>query len=159
MNVHQVIDEFVSRVDPTSTNFQRVNDAPWISSLEARLPRRLPVSFLSLIERYVFRSFDAGGLSFFANTGTASVDELSAAIFLDPIIADVTLNAGYIHFARPSTSAYDPICFDTNRKRSNREFPIVRLAHEEILCRNRIQVVETVADSFYRFAAHFPTRA
>jgi hypothetical protein len=145
----------VACVDPTEEIFQRVNDAPWVKALEQRLPKRLPVSYLSLIERYVFPSFDAAALSFFANTGTGSEDDLSTAIFQDPFIAELTLNAGYIQFARPSTGSYDPICFDTTRKSNNREFPIVRLAHEEILVGSRIQVVETMADSFYRFAVNF----
>jgi hypothetical protein len=103
--------------------------------------------------RYAFPSFAGGALSFFANTGVDSHDELSVAMFSDRIIADATLKAGYIQFARPESGSYDPVCFDARRTVSNREFPIVRLDHEEILCRDRIFVTERLAGSFYQFAA------
>lgn len=159
MNVHETIDEFVTRINQTGNIICRVESAPWVESLEASLPKRFPASFRSLLTRYVFPTFAAGGLSFFANTGIASRDELSVAIFNDRIIADATLKAGYIQFARPESGSYDPICFDARRAISNREFPIVRLDHEEILCHDRIQVSEQVADSFYRFAAAIAGRA
>ena len=158
MNVHELIDEFVNRVDRSSNIFQRIESAPWIDDLEVKLPKRFPASFRSLLTRYAFSSFDAGGLTFFSNTGTASADELSLAIFRDRNIAAATLTAGYIQFARHETQSYDPVCFDARRASSNREFPLVRLDHEEILCRERIVVSATVADSFYLFVADFLSR-
>ncbi len=131
---------------------------PGLRTLEVKLPKRFPASFRSLLTRYAFPSFDAGGLSFFSNTGTASDDELSVAIFNDRNIAAATLKAGYIQFARPETQSYDPVCFDARRASSNREFPLVRLDHEEILCRERIVVTATLADSFYLFVADFVSR-
>ena len=159
MDVHAIIDEFVTRADPSGHIFRRVESAPWVEALEAKLPRRFPASFRSLVTRYAFPPFDAGGLSFFANTGGDSPEELGAAIFNDRAIADATLKAGYMQFARPEGGGYDPICFDARRAASNREFPIARLDHEEILCRGRIHVAEKVAGSFYRFAAGFVGRA
>ena len=159
MNVHEIIDKFVVSVDPPVHNFRRIENAPWVKALEAKLPQRFPISFRSLITRYAFPSFDAGGLSFFANTGGDSLEELSVAMFNDRIITDATLKAGYIQFARPESGSYDPICFDARYAVSNREFPIVQLDHEEILCRNRIYVSQRVADSFYQFAAGIVSRA
>lgn len=159
MNVHEIIDQFVTRVDPSGSLFKKVEGAPGIEELEAKLPKRFPVSFRSLLMRYAFPSFDAGGLSFFSNTGTASDEELSVAIFKDRFIAEATLKAGYIQFARPDSQSYDPVCFDSRHPSNNREFPLVRLDHEEILCHERILVSETIADSFYRFVADFVARA
>lgn len=159
MNVHGIIDEFVARIDQSGNIFRRIESAPWVEALEAKLPKRFPVSFRSLITRYAFPPFDAGGLFFFANTDGDSPEELSVAMFNDRTIADATLRAGYIQFARRESGSYDPICFDVKRAVSNREFPIVRLDHEEILCRDRIHVSERVADSFYRFAAGSVGRA
>lgn len=153
MNVHDIIDEFVARVDPQGQIFRRIESAEWVETLELKLPKRFPVSYRSLITRYAFSPFVAGGLSFFANTGADSLEELSKAIFNDRIIAEVSLKAGYIQFARPAGGSYDPVCFDARKSESNREFPIVRLDHEAILCHNRIHVTETVANSFYRFVA------
>ncbi len=159
MNVRELIDQFVILIDPTGTVFRKVESVPWIDALETKLPRRLPASFRSLVTRYAFPSFEAGHLHFFANEGDDSRDELSVAISHDQFIADATLNSGYIQFARPEGGSYDPICFDARRSVSNREFPIVRLDHENILCRERIHSVATISDSFYRFVADLVSRA
>jgi hypothetical protein len=159
MNVGELIDQFVVLIDPAGRVFRRVESAPWIDGLEARLPKRLPASFRSLVTRYTFAAFDIGGLSFFANRGVDSDDELSVAVFNDQFIADATLKAGYIQFARPQGGSYDPICFDARRSVSNREFPIVQLDHEDILCRERIRSVAMVSPSFYRFVADLVGRA
>ena len=132
MNVVELIDKFVTFIDPGSGIFRRLESAPWIDALETKLPRRLPASFRSLVTRYVFPRFEAGGLHFFANQGDDSPDDLSVAIFLDRFIAEATLMSGYIQFARPEGGSYDPICFDARRSVSNREFPIVRLASKQI---------------------------
>jgi hypothetical protein len=153
MNIHGIIDQFVACIDPSASIFHRLESAPWVEVLETRLPKRFPTSFQALLTRYAFQTFDADGISFFANTGGDSNEELSVAIFNDRIIADTTMKAGYIQFARPEGGSYDPICFDARLAVNNREFPIVRLCHEEILCRDRILVSETIADSFYRFVA------
>ena len=155
MNIHELIDEFVTRVDPSGSTIRRIESAPWVEELEAKLPKRFPASFRSLLMRYAFPSFDAGGISFFSNTGTASDDELSVAIFKDRIVAEATLKADYIQFARPASQSYDPVCFDARRASSNREFPLVKLDHEEILCHGRIVVSAMLADSFYRFVDDF----
>ena len=159
MNIHSTIDEFVACVDPAGDIFRRIEGGLWVEALEAKLPKRFPVSFRSLITRYAFQPFEAAGISFFANTGEDSDEELAVTMFRDRNISEVTMKAGYLQFARPEDGSYDPICFDASRKVSNREFPIVRLDHEEILCRDRIVVSKPVADSFYRFAADFVSRA
>lgn len=151
MNIHELIDRFVKVVDPSATLFRPIESAPWIDALEQRIPRRLPVSYRSLVTRYAFSSFDTGGIHFFANTGAQSPDELPVAIFTDRNIANVTLAANFIQFARPEDGSYDPICFDARRNVNNREYAIVRLDHEEILCRNRAGSPVKIADSFYRF--------
>ena len=159
MNVDTMIDAFVAHVDPSGELFRRIGSAPWVETLEAELPRRFPASFRSLVTRYAFPAFDAGGLSFFSNTGGDSRAELGVAIFRDDVIAGVTLGSGFIQFARPDDGSYDPVCFDATRAASNREFPLVRLDHEEILCRGGVRGLKVVAPSFYRFAASIAGRA
>src|SRR3989442_14993954 len=97
MNANELIDEFVLKIDPVSDAFRRVESAPWIDALEARLPKRLPASFRSLVTRYIFPPFNAGGLSFFENHSVDELhDGLSGAIFNDRFIADATLSSCYI---------------------------------------------------------------
>jgi hypothetical protein len=66
---------------------------------------------------------------------------------------------GFIQFARPGDGSYDPICFDARRSANNREYPIVRLNHENILCRNEIGSPKNIAASFYRLVFDFVRRA
>jgi hypothetical protein len=153
MNVAELIDQFVMKVDPSNSIFTKIEKAPWIDELESKLPQRLPSSYRSLVTRYAFDSFDVDDLTLFGNTGLAQEDDLTVLLFRDRIITQATLNNGYIQFARPDTGSYDPICFDARRSEANREFGIVRLDHEQILCHDRIKVVEKVADSFFKLAA------
>ena len=159
MNIHDLIDRFVQVIDPSATIFRRIESAPWVDTIESLLPKRLPVSYRSLISRYAFSTFDADGILFFANTGDQSGDELAVALFNDRNIANVTLSNGYIQFARPDTGSYDPICFDARHSANNREYPIVRLDHENMLCRNEIGPATNIAASFYRFVYDFVRRA
>jgi hypothetical protein len=159
MNVRELIDQLVIKADPSQVIFGKIEVAPWIDVLESKLPRRLPSSFRSLVTRYAFASFDLDGLTLFGNTGLNQEDDLTELIFRDRGIAQATLQNGYIQFARPATGDYDPICFDARRTAPNREFEIVRLDHEEILCNDRIKVVEKVAESFFKFAADIVRRS
>jgi len=158
MNIHDLVDLFVQRIDASGTKFRPIEIAPWIDTVDTALPRRFPASFHSLVTRYAFSAFEAGGLHFFANTGDDSPDELRVAIFNDESIASVTLAADYIQFARPEGGSYDPICFDARRSRHHREYPIVRLNHENVLCRDEVGAPTRVADSFYRFISAFVER-
>ncbi len=159
MNIAELVNQFVVKVDPSGVIFTKIAVAPWIGVLESKLPRRLPSSFRSLVTRYAFAPFDIGPLRLFGNTGLDEEDDLSGVIFRDRTMAQATLKNGYIQFARPDTGSYDPICFDAKDSAANREFAIVRLDHEQILCNDRIKVVEKVADSFFKFAFDIVQRA
>jgi len=43
---------------------------------------------------------------------------------------------------------YDPVCFDVNSWKKDREMRVVKIDHEEILCNNRVKVVAELAPSF-----------
>lgn len=42
---------------------------------------------------------------------------------------------------------YDPVCFDIS-VRNNRDYRVVKIDHEEILCNYRVKVVSEIAPSF-----------
>jgi len=132
-----------------------IKEAPWLSNVEAKLPSRLPPLFLSLLSRYIFLLFDAGPLTFFANTGEDIYDEFSLAVFRDEVLSEQMLAAGYLHFARLDTGSYDPICFDTNNPSGNGDYRIVQIDHEEILINDRVKVVKQIAPSFRQFVVDF----
>lgn len=159
MNLSELMNQFVLNIDPSHLIFQEIAEAPWIEVLESRLPRRLPSSFRNLVTRFAFTSFDAGPLTFFGNTGLDEENDFNVAIFADRVMAEAALKNGYIQFGRLVSGSYDPICFDARKSEPNREFSIVRLDHEQILCNDRINVVEKVAESFFKFASDIVARA
>jgi len=58
------------------------------------------------------------------------------------------LRAGFVQIGNPFFPNYDPVCFDCNG--TELEHRIVQLDHEEILCYDRIRLVQEVAPSFLR---------
>lgn len=143
-----LIERFAARLQGAGLLVGPIEGAPWIDAFEARLPRRFPTSFGSLVRRYAFLPFEWGPVRFFGNSGTGDDDDLVVAGVRDLVLFDATTKAGLMQFARPSDSNYDPICFDARAPRKNREFPIVRLDHEGILVNERVVIVERVAPSF-----------
>jgi hypothetical protein len=72
--------------------------------------------------------------------------------FLDKMLKDkflstCLLKSGYIPFGK-GPDIDDPVCFDLKSRKKNREFSIVKLSHEEILCNERISVVAELAPTF-----------
>jgi hypothetical protein len=55
---------------------------------------------------------------------------------------------GYIQFGKGPDLDFDPVCFDIRSRTKNKEYRIVKIDHEEILCNNRVKVVAEIAPSF-----------
>ncbi|HEY3414856.1 MAG TPA: SMI1/KNR4 family protein [Armatimonadota bacterium] len=126
----------------------------WIVPLEQRLGLALPPSYRSLVTRYVFPAFEVGPFQMSANTpeGTPFY-EFRNRVFSDQAFVDILLPAGYIPLGNPFAGNYDQICFDTQRRKGAAgECPIVWIDHEEVLCNERIRVLEQVSSSFEAFA-------
>jgi hypothetical protein len=154
--VHQLIDDFAAKLAASeSIPARRIVSAPWISDLGARLPLRLPHSFDSFVTRYTFPSFDLRGITFFGNRGDKSSLDLPTAIFVDKFLCETLLHSSYIQIGRPDTGDYDPICFEGDIGMNDREYPIVRINHEAILCYSRIEVTERIAPSFFQFVKDY----
>jgi len=154
MKPSELIDRFVEMALQSGAQITAIKTAPWIEALEQKLAIRFPVSFHSLVSRYEFEPFEISDISFFGNTGTGSADEMTVAIFRDPIIAQITQTHGYIQFARLAGGSYNPICFDTNQKKQNHEYPIVQIDHEQMLIHDRIEKPALKAASFHHFVAN-----
>jgi SMI1 / KNR4 family (SUKH-1) len=152
----QLVDQFAGKLSSSGVQINQIDSAPWIEVFERKLPRSLPSSFRLFVTRYSFECFDLGGVTFFGNTGrTNNGDDLVVASLGDKYLSETLLPAGYIQIGQPETGDYDPICFDTNKPAQNREFPIVRINHEEVLCNYRIKITEQIADSFFRLIEDF----
>jgi hypothetical protein len=152
----QVIDQFAAKLVASSiVQMRRIESAPWIEEFERKLPKALPQSFRSLFTRYSFESFNLCSLTLFGNTGALNVDDFVVASVADKNLCATLSPAGYIQIGRPDTGDYDPICFETKEPRQNREFPIVRIDHEDVLCNWRLKVREQVAPSFFAFVERY----
>jgi hypothetical protein len=119
----------------------------WIEPLEERLGFRIPAVYRSLIARYVFPAFEFGDVFFFGNMpeGTAHY-EFRERLFLDECMSAKLLAAGYLQFANPCETNYDPVCCDMNRA-NEADAPIVQIDHEGMLCNDEVVVVCEVAPS------------
>jgi hypothetical protein len=56
-----------------------------------------------------------------------------------------------VQTGRPETGDFDPICLDLNQRAQNREYRIVWVDHEEILCHSRVHVSGALWPSFLKF--------
>ncbi|MBM3880061.1 MAG: hypothetical protein FJ387_10135 [Verrucomicrobia bacterium] len=138
---------------------QRTRASPWVEKLEKRMGHRFPPAYRSLVTRYRFASFSAGGLRFLANTGQAVENELGCVLDRDPVLAKVIVAAGYLPFARPAEGSPDPVGFDANRLGAEDEAPVVRVDYEAASSQRQVQVVGVLADSFAEFARRMLARA
>jgi hypothetical protein len=126
--------------------------AEWLPEVESRLPFPLPSTFRSLIKRYLFPSFEVAPLTLFSvgvrdpeSTGM----EFKSAIFADRFMSPFLLRNGLLPFARPGDYSYDPVCFDFRAPNRKSEPAVVRIDHEEILCNERLRVVESISPAFH----------
>lgn len=120
--------------------------AAWLADLQGQLPGRLPPSFLSLVQRYVFPAFALADVMLFANTGTAGELELATATLRDQALSRVLLREGFVQFGR-FRGKNDPVCFDLCGRVGGGECPVARLDYDEAV-RGRTKIVARVADSF-----------
>jgi len=95
-------------------------------------------------------SLGVGPGSLFGNSETYGAFRLHTAPMCDDAIWQMTRSAGSVHFGRPETANYDPICFVPAE--SNRESPIVQLDREAILIEGRMKVAREIAPSFVALA-------
>lgn len=120
--------------------------------LVSRMPHRWPLSFQALISRYQFPSFCCGPLEFYSvglDNSPDDYDELRTAVLRDPAMLSVLWEHGYLPFARPEDSSYDPVCFHCVDVTGTSEPAVVRIDHEEVLCRNRIRVQQVLSSGFH----------
>jgi len=129
----------------------------WVAPLEARLHKRFPTLYRSLITRYVFPSFELGDIQVFANTAEGSdFHELRTRLFSDEHMAKFLLPNGYVQFGMwLDYKQYDAVCFDTNRSAGSDDHPIVQIDHEAILCYDTINVIKDLAGSFEEMIKQF----
>ncbi|MGA2718930.1 MAG: hypothetical protein ABSF78_08175 [Candidatus Acidiferrales bacterium] len=146
-SIDTLIDAFASKLELQGVRIEKADNSALLEKLESGLPKKLPQSFESLLLRYSFPTFGAGGITFFGWESDSS--ELFHVLPPNEgTLSELLLPAGYIQIGRPDTGNFDAVCFDLNTAKQNREYRIVRAAHEEILCNFRVSIVGEVWPSF-----------
>jgi hypothetical protein len=160
MNDADLLDKFVALFEPLEEFIEpdviipagrQATDISATEALYALLPAKFPKLYEKLILSYRWQSSTIGdGYRLLTNPIGIDLSGLTATIFRDKGLSDELLPNGFIQFGFVNSYNYDPICFQTNCK-SARDYPIVQVDHEEILCNWRIRVTEQIAPSFRKF--------
>jgi hypothetical protein len=141
--------DFAAKVKAHGVPIREGDNKARLAVFEGKLPKRLPQSFESFLSGYTFPAFDVLGISLFEwdSDSNRYTEEASAA---KGSLSELLLPAGYVQVGRPEGGSFDAICFDVNEKRQNREYRIVQVDHEEILCNRRVRVSGELWPSFIK---------
>jgi hypothetical protein len=142
-----LIDAFASKLNESGVPIEQRDNAGLLNDFESLLPKRLPQSFASFLSRYSFPQFDVGRISLFA-WESESNEFHAEALATKGSLSELMLPAGYVQIGRPAGGNFDAVCFDLNTSKQNREYRIVQIDHEDILCKWRVTVVGELWPSF-----------
>lgn len=118
-----------------------------VTDLESRLGFRLPGLYREFVSQFEFDAFELKGVEFFPNHVQNGGYSIESAVFRDPIMSRVLIDANMFQVGRSDTGSYDPVCFDLS-KRKGKDCVLIRLDHEAALQYARISVVEKVSSGF-----------
>jgi hypothetical protein len=127
----------------------QVTDSSELRILYDVLPAPFPALFEKFVLNYRWSELDLGVCRLLPNEVGSSLMPLRSAIMNDQGIYGVALPNGVIPFGKGPGISYDPVCFDVRTSGARRDdYPVVQLDHEELLCNERVVIVERVAPSF-----------
>ena len=144
---HDLVQSFAAMLKERGVPIREEENASRLATFEEKLPKRLPQSFASFLSGYSFAAFNVSGVSLFGWDSDLSpyIQEASAA---KGSLSEVLLPAGYVQIGRPATGIFDAVCFDFNQARQNREYRIVQVDHEDVLCNWKVRVSSELWGSF-----------
>ena len=156
LDVFETIDSIAAplAVGPTNEYGQRrwrpIKVQTNLSALDAvyaKLPARFPPLYEQLVLSYRWADADLQRFTLLANPPGDQLSGLLEKITKAKGSWETLIPNGYIQFGRGSDMDYDPVCFDIS-SRKNRDYRIVKIDHEELLCNQRSKVVSEIAPSF-----------
>lgn len=119
-----------------------------LERVRAVISLRLPRLFEQLLVHYRWEEdLDVAAATLFPNQDGTAPSSFLRAVTCDPHLWPVLGKAGFVPFARPDTGSYDPVCFDTNRRRGN-DCPVVLLDHEAALTNGKTKIVRELYGAF-----------
>ncbi len=119
-----------------------------LEPLYSKLPARFPPLYEELILSYRWAEVDLRTFRLLPNPPGENLTGLLAEIERDHAIFQNVIPAGYIQFGRGPDVDYDPVCFDLKLRTNGKDYRIVKLDHEQILCNDRVKIISVVAPSF-----------
>ena len=147
----QLLEQFVECFDEFDDDgvVPRHTDLSLLAPFYAKLPARFPSLFEQLLTNYRWPEVHLRRLRLLPNPSGPGFDAFVRGLFQDQGLVDVLLAHGFIQFGRAVDGAiYDPICFDSRRRRRGGDCPVVRLNHESALLNCRIKLVTELAPTF-----------
>jgi hypothetical protein len=149
----KLIDSLASKLVTLGVPIRKEDNAARLRDFEQQLPKRLPQSFAAFLATYSFPSFDIAGISLFDWDSDSNAYATEAAA-KSGSLSELLIPAGYVQIGRPDTGDFDAICFDLNLRKQKREYRIVRIGHEDILCNSRVWVSAELWPSFIGMVEH-----
>jgi hypothetical protein len=134
-------------------------DHSQLEFLLSKLPARFPPLFEELVLSYRWAEVDLKSFRLLPNPPGPDLSGLMKQMSKDPALWENLLSAGYIQFGMGPDMDYDPVCFNIRSRTKDRDYKIVKIDHEEILCNNRVKVVAQLAPSFRRLMLQTIERA
>jgi len=123
-------------------------DPSALEPVYAKLPARFPPFYELLVLSYRWAEVDLQSYRLLANPPGPDLSGLLGKMTGDPGLWSALIPAGLIQFGRGPDVDYDPVCFDVRSRSKRRDYRIVKIDHEEILCHNRIKIISELAPSF-----------
>jgi hypothetical protein len=134
-------------------------DSSQLEPLLAKLPARFLPLFQDLVLSYRWAEVDLGSFRLIPNPPGPDLSGLLTEMTRDPAFWESLPSEGYIQFGRGPDIDYDPVCFDIRSRTKSKDYRIVKIDHEEILCNHRVKVVAELAPSFERLMLQTIERA
>src|SRR4029077_7849459 len=132
-------DSFAAMVKDRGVPIRSEDNASRLRMFEDKLPKRMPHSFESFLSRYSFPAFDVLGITLFEWNSDLNKYIVEASAPKNSL-SELLLPAVCVQIGRPDTGDFDAVCFDLNHQAQNREYRVVQVDREEILCNWRVQV-------------------
>lgn len=150
----QIASQFLEIASEEPINFQKIEFAPWIYEIESKVSYKFPLSFNGLYHNFSFPSFTSYPIEFPGNGNSNDPDDIENLILADDMVLNLTLKHGYLQFGKFADGSNDPVCFKIGEDKKRREYELVRIALDEILDYDRIEVLEQVSTSLFDFMQH-----
>jgi hypothetical protein len=138
---------------------EAITEREYLDAVYAKLPAPFPPLYEQLVLSYRWAKVDLQSFSLLANPPGSDLSGLRAQISHDKGLWDSLIPAGYIQFGSGPDMDYDPVCFELKSRTNKKDYRIVKIDHEQILCNWRVKVVAEVAPNFEQLVLQTIERA